>query len=177
MKNGGPTMSILSTIKKRRSIREYLPKKITPEIIEDIKEALIWAPSAGNLQARKFFFIYSQKIKDRLAAAALNQSFIAQAPLVIVACTDGDIQNHYGKRGLHLYTIQDVAASLMGMMLLVHEEGLGSVWIGAFNEKEVSRIIGLPGNLRPVAIVPVGYPASVPTAPERVTKEYAISEI
>jgi nitroreductase len=169
-------MTILDAVKERRSVRDFLPRAIPTALIETLKEALIWAPSAGNLQARKFYFLFSKKIKEKLAAVALNQNFIAQAPLVIVACTDSTISAHYGERGVHLYTIQDVAVSLMGMMLVVHEAGLGSVWVGAFHEEGVSRILGLPRNLRPVAIVPVGYPASIPVAPQRVSKDYAIVE-
>lgn len=169
-------MSILDAVKERRSIRDFLPRAIPAPTIKTLKEALIWAPSAGNLQARKFYFLFSKKIKEKLAAAALKQNFIAQAPLTIVACTDSTIQAHYGERGVHLYTIQDVAASLMGMMLVAHEAGLGSVWVGAFHEEEVSNILDLPRNLRPVAIVPVGYPSSIPEAPSRVSEEHAIVE-
>ncbi len=170
-------MKILNAVKERRSIRKFLPKKIPDTIIENLKDALIWAPSAGNLQARKFYFVFNRTIKDKLAAAALNQNFIVKAPLSIVACTDSQIGLHYRERGVTLYTIQDVAASIMGMMLVAHEAGLGSVWIGAFKEIEVSKILNLPDNLRPVAIVPVGYPLSIPSAPSRVSKEYAIETI
>lgn len=170
-------MKILNAVKERRSIRKFLPKKIPDTIIENLKDALIWAPSAGNLQARKFYFVFNIIIKDKLAAAALNQNFIVKAPLSIVACTDSQIGLHYKERGVTLYTIQDVAASIMGMMLVAHEAGLGSVWIGAFKEIEVSKILNLPHNLRPVAIVPVGYPSSIPSAPSRVSKEYAIETI
>jgi nitroreductase len=170
-------MNILDAVKKRRSIREFLPKEIPKPLLEDLKESLIWAPSAGNLQARKFFFVFDKTIKQRLAVAALNQNFIAKAPLSIVACTDASIRIHYGERGVSLYSAQDVAASLMGMMLVAHEAGLGSVWVGAFDEREVSRILKLPNTLRPVSIVPIGYPDEKPLAPERVSKEYAIREI
>jgi nitroreductase len=169
-------MSILDAVKKRRSIRDFLPREIPATTIKTLKEALIWAPSAGNLQARKFYFLFSKKIKEKLADAALKQNFIAHAPLAIVACTDSTIRAHYGERGVHLYTIQDVAASLMGMMLVAHEAGLGSVWIGAFHEEEVSNILDLPRNLRPVAIVPVGYPSYIPAAPSRISEEHAIVE-
>lgn len=170
-------MKILDAVRERRSIRKFLPKQIPDAIIDNLKEALIWAPSAGNLQARKFYFVFENKTKEKLAMAALNQSFIAKAPLSIVACTDSQIRLHYRERGVNLYTIQDVAASIMGMMLVAHEAGLGSVWVGAFNEKEVLKILNLPDNLRPVAIVPVGYPSSIPSAPSRVSKEYAIIEV
>lgn len=170
-------MNILDAVKNRRSIRKFLQKEIPDAILEDLKEALIWAPSAGNLQARKFYFVFEKKTKEKLAIAALNQDFIIKAPLVIVACTDSHIGLHYRERGVNLYAIQDAAASIMGMMLVSHEIGLGSVWIGAFDETEVSKILNLPDNLRPVAIVPVGYPSSVPEAPPRVSKEYAVIEI
>jgi nitroreductase len=169
-------MSILDAVKDRRSIRKFHKKEIPHSIIDKLKEALIWAPSAGNLQARKFYFVFDIKIKQRLISAALNQKFLAQAPLTIVACTDSQIRLHYGERGVHLYTIQDVAVSIMGMMLVAHEQGLGSVWVGAFDEHEVSGILNLPHNLRPVAIVPVGYPSESPQAPARVSEEYAIVE-
>jgi len=170
-------MTILEAVKKRRSIRRFLPEEIPHDIIEKLKDALIWAPSAGNLQARRFYFVFNKEVKQRLAKAALNQNFIASAPLTIVACTDRNIGLHYGERGIHLYAIQDVSASIMCMMLVAHEIGLGTVWVGAFHEDEVSRILGLPEDLRPVAIIPVGYPSSIPKAPPRVSKDYAIKTI
>lgn len=170
-------MRILDAVKERRSIRKFLQKEIPDNVLEELKEALIWAPSAGNLQARKFYFVFDRKTKEKIADAALNQNFIAKAPLTIVACTDSQIKLHYGERGVSLYSIQDVSASIMGMMLVAHDAGLGSVWIGAFHEKEVSKILNMPDNLRPVAIIPIGYPASIPSAPSRVSKEYAIETI
>jgi len=170
-------MKILDTVKERRSIRKFQKKDIPDNIVEKLKEALVWAPSAGNLQARRFFFVFDEKVKGELARAALNQNFIAEAPLAIVACTDSGIRIHYGERGVSLYSIQDVSASIMGMMLVAHEEGLGSVWVGAFHENEVAETLELPVRYRPVAIVPAGYPASIPEAPSRVRKEDAIEEI
>lgn len=170
-------MTVLDAVKKRRSVREFRSESIPDSVLDKLKDALIWAPSAGNLQSRKFYFVLNNKVKEKLAAAALNQKFIAKAPLTIVACTDSQIRLHYGERGAGLYTIQDVAASLMGMMLVAHEEGLGSVWVGAFHEDEVARILDLPNHLRPVAIIPVGYPSSIPITPERVSSDYAIETI
>ncbi len=118
-----------------------------------------------------------EKTKEKLVEAASGQSFIAQAPLVVVGCTDEKISNYYGERGGNLYSICDVSASIQNLMLSAHSEGLGSVWIGSFDEKEVSKILNLPKNLRPVAIVPVGYPAEKPSPPPRVSKEEAIEFI
>jgi nitroreductase len=170
-------MDVFKAIMKRRSVRDFLDREIPDDVIERLKDALIWAPSAGNLQSRKFYFVRDDVMKKDIARAALNQAFIARAPLVVVGCTDSRIFTRYGERGVYLYSIQDVAASLMGMMLLATEEGLGSVWVGAFMESEVAGVLDLPRHLRPVAVVPVGYPESIPMAPSRVSKKEAIVEI
>ena len=167
-------MDILKAIKERRSIRNFQKKDIPQKIVDKLIDALICAPSAGNLQARKFFFVKDAKLKEEIAAAALNQDFIAESPLVIVGCTDSRISGRYGERGVYLYSIQDVAASIMGMMLVAHENGLGTVWVGAFREEEVFDLLKLPGNLRPVSIVPVGYPVKIPSSPSRVSREQAV---
>jgi len=97
--------------------------------------------------------------------------------LVVVGCTDSEIAWRYGERGKNLYSICDVSVSIENLMLLAREEGLGTVWIGAFDEKEVIKILNLPKNLRPIVIVPVGYPAEKPWPPPRVSKNQAIKEI
>jgi nitroreductase len=164
---------IWDIIKERRSIRKFQRKEIPEKIIDKLITALIWAPSAGNLQSRKFYFVFNQEIKEKLVKAAFGQDFIGRAPLVIVGCSDDKISWRYGERGKNLYSICDVAASIQNMMLLAHSENLGSVWVGAFEEKEVAKILNLPDNLRPIVIVPVGYPAEKPLAPARVSKAEA----
>ena len=145
--------------------------------MDKLIDALIWAPSAGNIQARKFYFVKDITVKKKIAAAALNQNFIAEAPLVIVGCTDSRISFTYRERGVFLYSIQDVACSIMSMMLVAHELGLGSTWVGAFYEDNISKILALPKNLRPVALVPVGYPSKVPKPPPRVSRGEAVDFI
>ncbi|MDI6889557.1 MAG: nitroreductase family protein [Thermodesulfovibrionales bacterium] len=167
-------MDILKAVKERRSVRDFQKKEIPQDIVDKLIEALIWAPSAGNLQARKFYFIKDERLKKKIAVAALNQNFLAEAPLLIVGCSDSRISFRYGERGIYLYSIQDIACSLMGMMLVAYENGLGSVWVGAFNEDAVIEILKLPKNLRPVALVAVGYPSKIPSPPPRVSKEEAV---
>jgi len=167
-------MELLEIIKNRRSVRSFQKKEIPKEVVEKLIEALIWAPSAGNLQSRKFYFIFDQKIKERLLKAALRQSFIMQAPLVIVGCTDEKIALKYGERGQNLFSICDVSASIQNLMLLAYSERLGTCWVGAFGEKEVSKVLNLPSNLRPIVICPVGYPSEKPGETSRVLKNEAI---
>jgi nitroreductase len=167
-------MEVLRAIRERRSIRSFLNKDIPDDLMQVLADCLVRAPSAGNLQSRKFFFVRDPQLKSRLAAAALNQAFIAGAPVVIVCCTDARIKKHYGLRGEELYSIQDVSASIMGMMLVAHEMGLGTCWVGAFREDEVSEILGLGTDLRAVAMVPTGYPASFPAPTPRVPVKEAV---
>src|SRR3989344_5133554 len=170
-------MDVLTAIKNRRSIRRFLDKEIPKDVAEALKDALIWAPSAGNLQSRRFYFVFNNDTKKRIVDAALHQTFILRAPLVVIACADLLIGRSYGSRGEELYSIQDVACSIENMMLAAHSLGLGSVWAGAFHEDEVAKALEMPPNLRPVAIVPVGYPAHTPSPPRRLEKDELITEV
>ena len=167
-------MDVSRAIKERRSIRDFKKSEIPNDIVDKLIDALIWAPSAGNLQARKFYFIRDEGLKKKIATAALKQHFLAEAPLVVVGCTDSRISYKYGERGVSLYSIQDVSCSLMGMMLVAHENGLGSVWVGAFDEDALSETLKLQKFFRPVAVVAVGYPSKIPVPPPRVPKEEAV---
>ncbi len=160
---------VLKVVRNRRSVRAFLKKEISDEVIKKFIDAIIWAPSAGNLQARKFYFVKNPQIKIKLAYASLHQMFIAEAPLVIVGCVDKNkIYPRYAERGENLYSIQDVACSITNVMLVAVENGLGSVWVGAFREEEVSKILNLPGHLRPIVILPVGYPSYIASPPPRI---------
>lgn len=164
-------MDVAEAITNRRSIRKFLDREIPEDAIESLIEAVRWAPSAGNLQSRRFYFVQEQEAKEMLAVAAIGQMFIASAPLVVVACADLNRISHYGKRGKELYVIQDVSAAVENMMLQACELGLGSVWVGAFNDEQVVKILEVPDYLKPMAIIPVGHPAHQPTAPRRYGKD------
>jgi len=170
-------VEVLTAIKTRRSIRKFESREIPREILRTLEESLIWAPSAGNLQSRKFFFVLRKETRAKLAIAAFKQEYVAEAPLVVVACMDSRITYHYGERGVSLYAPQDVAASVQNLMLAAHSLGLGTVWVGAFNEGRVSEILSLPSHLRPLALVPVGYPAEAPEPPPRVKREEAVTYV
>lgn len=168
-------MDVEKAIKKRRSIRDFQEKPLTKEIEEKLIQALIWAPSAGNLESRKFYLIKEEKIKKEIAKATFGQNFVLKAPLIVVGCIDKNIARHYGKRGVELYAICDVACAIENLMLQAVELNLGTCFIGAFDEGLVSQILNLPSNLRPIAIVPVGFPNEKPSPPPRdIKKEIAI---
>ncbi|HDH40986.1 MAG TPA: nitroreductase family protein [Candidatus Altiarchaeales archaeon] len=161
-------MDILDTIKNRRSIRHFSSRNVESDKIDKILEAAKWAPSAGNLQARDFILIKDSKTRDKIATAALNQGFISEAPIVIVVCANRRRSGYrYGRRGESLYCIQDATASIQNMLLMAHSMGLGSCWVGAFDEEKIREILGIPPEVRPVAIIPIGYPDEIPVTPER----------
>lgn len=167
-------MDILDAIKGRRSIRRFRNAPLPMSLVGTLEESLLDAPSAGNLQSRRFCFVFRDETRKRLAEAAGGQDFIAAAPLAVVCCADLASAQQYGERGTTLYCLQDVAASVQNLMLAAHSLGLGTAWVGAFDEIQVSTILNLPDRLRPVVIVPVGYPDESPPRPRRVPKEELI---
>ncbi len=156
-------MDVLEAIKERRSIRTFKNEDISAETVEKLIEAARWAPSAGNVQPWEFIIVRKPEIKRKLAEAALNQSFIEEAPVVIVVCAD-EIRSSqgYGVRGKTLYCIQDTAAAIQNIHLAAYAFGLGTCWVGAFREERAREILKIPNGVRPVAIIPVGYPAEHP---------------
>ena len=146
-------------IATRTSIRVFKPDPIDDETIDTALRLANQAPSAGNLQARDFVVIKSSHSRKLLAEAAFKQDFVRTAPVVVVCCANLDRIKSYGDRGKTLYCLQDVAAGIENMMLYLHSKGLGTVWVGAFDESKVSDALGLPKSARPVAMIPIGYPA------------------
>lgn len=161
-------MKVFEAIKKRRSVRKFKHKAVEERKIKKLLEAARWAPTAGNLQSFYFYLVKSKKLKSRLASACLNQEFISEAPIVFVACADTERSaSVYGSRGKNLYALQDATIATQNMFLAAVEMGLAACWVGAFDERGVSETLSIPHKLRPVAVLPVGYPSKAPEAPQR----------
>jgi nitroreductase len=161
-------LDVFEAIKKRRSVRAYTSEEVSEEDVERLIEAARWAPSAGNIQPWEFVIVRNAEKKRRLSDAALHQTFIEEAPVVIVVCADVARSSWgYGSRGTNLYCLQDTAAATENMVLAAQALGLATCWVGAFHEDEVAKAINTPTNVRPVAIVPVGHPAEKPGAPRK----------
>ena len=161
-------MDVLEAIKGRRSIRAFKSEDVSQEIIEKLIYAAIYAPSAGNIQPWEFIIVRKLNIKKNLVEAASGQSFIEEAPVVIVVCANENRSSQgYGARGKTLYCVQDTAAAMQNILLFAYSLGLGTCWIGAFREEEVKEILKIPFGIRPVAIIPVGYPAEFPSPRSR----------
>ena len=164
-------MELETAIRERRSVREYAAKDVPQEVIDELIEMAGRAPSAGNLQSRDFIVVRKRTTKEALARAAGEQEFVAQAPVVIAVIANLKRVAPYGERGRELYAIQDSAASIQNLLLAIHSKGLGGVWVGAFDEDDAARILDLPSYARPVAIIPLGYPAEKPLPPRLLPSE------
>jgi nitroreductase len=158
------TMDVAAAIRGRRSVRSYTTQEVEQEKIEQVIEAGRLSPSANNRQEWKFIVVKDPETKKKLVRAAMNQSFIGQAPVVLAACaTESEKVMMCG----HPTYAVDVSIAFAYMLLQAYELGLGTCWIGAFNEEEVKSILRVPRNVRVVALSPLGYAAAAPDARPR----------
>ncbi len=171
-------MDFFELIRMRRSIRAYKQQPVEEEKIQAVLEAANQAPSAGNLQAYEIYLVRDRAVRLALARAALEQWFISEAPVALVFCTHAQrAAGRYGRRGVQLYALQDATVACTFAMLAAAALGLGTVWVGAFDDEAVRRAIGAPEAHRPVAILPLGYPAEQPAATGRRRLEDLVHEV
>jgi len=167
-------MSVLDVIRARRSIRRYKPDPIPEEVLFRVLEAVRLSPSGKNLQPWRFILVRDQDTKNRLAKASAGQSFIARAPVVVVAC--GFPEKCYSRMGNYMKSWPvDVAIAVEHLVLQAQEEGLGTCWIGAFEEKDVKAILNIPEEVRVLALTPLGYPDIIPDPRGRKRLEEIVS--
>jgi len=165
-------MDILDVIKTRRNVKEFLPKFVEWDKISKILEAARHAPSSGNLQNWKFIVAIDPALKQRLAEAALQQYEIINAGVLIVVCGEPEkAERYYGLRGERLYTVQNCACAIQNMLLEAHALGLATRWIWAFEEEMIKRDLKIPEEVRPQAIIAVGYPKTIPQKPPKLPLE------
>jgi nitroreductase len=160
----------------RFSCRAFTTDPVPRAMVEELLDAARWAPSGGNLQPWRFVVVTAAGRRRELASAALGQSFIAQAPVVIAVCVVVEESGRvYGDRGRELYALQDTAAATENLLLAAAHAGLGACWVGAFDEGRVQRALDLDSGWRPVALVPIGHPAESPgRCPRRPLEEVVV---
>ncbi len=149
-------MNVHEAIRIRRSVRVYQDKPVPEDVLKRILEAARLAPSGNNHQSRKFVVVTDRIIKEKLAQAAKNQSFVAEAPVVIAAV--GLNPEKIMSCGIQGDPV-DVAISADHMTLAAVEEGLGTCWIGAFLQDQVCGILNIPKPYRVITLLTLGYPA------------------
>ncbi len=168
-------MEVFHCIKKRRSVRKYLDKPIEWGKVMDILDAGRLAPSAGNLQNWKFILITNSDKRQEIAKACVDQLWVMQAPVLIIVCSESKhAESLYGERANKLYNIQNCAAAIENMLLAATALGLGSCWVGAFDEEKVKDLVSMKQNERPQAIITIGYPDEEPKSPDKVDLEHLV---
>ena len=157
------------TVRSRHSVRKYQEEMpVENEKLHAILETACFAPSAGDLQSYRIYLVKSDEKRNQLNSAAVEQPFLAEAPVCLVFCADRSRSaEQFGKRGGELFAIQDASIAAAYAQLAVVAAGLASAWVGRFDPKEVARILDLPDNEEPVALIALGYPAELPEATPR----------
>lgn len=141
----------------RSSVRKYRTGQPDPEILSYVLECASLAPSAGNREAWDIVVVTDEGIREALSLASFSQEHVASAPVVFVVCANYvRSMSQYGDRGI-LYAVQDATIAATYVMLACHERGIQTCWIGAFEEDEVRELLGLPGHVRPVAMLAAGH--------------------
>jgi nitroreductase len=158
------SMDVFTAVSQRSSVRAYKDTDIEEDKIRTILEAARLSPSASNRQEWKFIVVKNKETRKKLANAAFGQSFIGEAPVVIVAC--GTESKSIMACGQPTHTV-DVSIACAFMILQAYEMGLGTCWIGAFKEEEVKKILKIPEHVRVVAMTPLGYPNQPPSQKSR----------
>lgn len=167
-------MDLMEAIRTRRSIRTYKSTPIPEDALKEVLNAARLAPSADNAQPWKMVVVRDEQTKLKLAAASNGQKFIAQAPVVIVACgLPGEAYPSVG--GYMSSEIIDAAIALDHLTLAAHDRGLGTCWIAAFKEEKVRALLGIPEDVKVVALTPLGYPDENPGRTPRKNLEELVS--
>ena len=159
-------MDFMELVKTRNSVRSYKPDPVEDEKLKQILEAARLAPSWANMQCWRFIVV-TDKEKIKEIARVKGNTWLKKVPVVIVACANP--KKSGSRAGLEYYAV-DVAIAFEHMVLAATELGLGTCWIGYFDERAVKKLLGIPKNVRVVALTPVGYPTEKESGRDKVTR-------
>lgn len=151
-------MEVISVIQRRRSIRKYSDKPVEEEKLLKVLEAARLSPSAKNRQEWRFIVVKDSETRRRLTEA-IGQPFVGEAPIILVCC--GTEVESVMRGGQPRYTV-DLSIATAYMILEAYEQGLGTCWLGSYDENMVKDVLGIPEEVRVVAITPLGYPDESP---------------
>lgn len=143
-------MEVFEAIRRRKSVRAYASTPVPREILERILEAARLAPSAENRQPWYFIVVTDLEKRKRIAKSGRFAGFLKESPIVIVGCGD--------RKASPKWHVVDVTIAMQNMVLVATGEGLGTCWVGSFDEGLVKRLLKIPEHLKVVALLAVGYP-------------------
>lgn len=159
-------MKAMETLFSRRSIRKFTAEQISEQTIQEILEAAMSAPSAGNQQPWHFVVIDDRILLDQIPSMHPHSLMCKEASIAILVCGDLSLEKHVG------YWVQDCAAATENLLLSIHALGLGGVWVGVYPRDErvkgFRKLLNIPEQVIPFALIPIGHPAEQkPSRPDR----------
>jgi len=147
----------MEAILSRRSIRKYTKEIIPDNIIKELLEAAMSAPSAVNEQPWHFIVIKARQILDEIPKIHPYSIMLRDAPVAILVC--GDLQRQRAPG----FWVQDCSAATQNILIAVQAKGLGAVWLGIYpredRAREFQKLLGIPDHVIPFSLVSIGYPA------------------
>ncbi|MBT4504090.1 MAG: nitroreductase family protein [Gemmatimonadetes bacterium] len=150
-------MDTLEAIHTRRSIREYTDQPVSEELVQEIIGAAMMAPSAGNVRPWQFIVLDDPEVVSQIPRIHPHGAMAVNAPVSIMVCGDLSLEKSPGN------WLADCSAATQNLLLAAHAKGLGGVWTGLYPEQEriegFRELLGLPENVIPLVLVPIGYPA------------------
>ncbi len=166
-------MDVFEAISKRRSIRKYKETPVEDEKLEMILESARIAPSAANRQEWRFIVVKNEKTRNKLVDACNGQKFVGEAPVTIAACSTES--ERVMPCGQHAYTV-DLSIAVSFMILEATELGLGTCWLGAYDEEKVRNVLEIPERIRVPAMFTLGYANEDPHQRPRKTMDAIFSQ-
>lgn len=150
-------MDAMDAILSRRSIRRYTSQMVSDELIKELLDAAMSAPSAGNEQPWHFVVIRDRNILNEIPKIHPYSQMLKEAPLAILICGDEKLQKYQG------YWVQDCSAATENLLIAVNAKGLGAVWLGVYPIEDrvvgLRKLLGIPENVIPFSLLSIGYPA------------------
>ncbi len=152
-------MEVFEAILNRRSVRKYKPDLIPDDTLNKVLDVMRQAPSAANRQPERFIIVKDPRVRKAMVTECGGQEFLAQAPVVVVACGMESEAWHGvgGNRSVSALDI-DAAIALDHLTLAAVSEGLGTCWVAAFKEESFKKLLKIPENVRIICLTPLGYP-------------------
>jgi nitroreductase len=166
----------LKVIRTRSVLRNYSAEPVDPDVVEEILEAMVSAPSASNKQA--WSFVVVQKPENVRLVRAFSPGIIGTPALIVVACIDQSrtarLPGHISQK-IYQTSKLCVGMAVENLLLSAHALGLGGCPVSSFRETQVRDLLGIPEHIEPLLVVPVGHPAQTPTPSDRRDKNEVIS--
>lgn len=158
-------MDAIEAILSRRSIRRYTPQPVPDGVVRQLLEAGMSAPSAGNEQPWQFVVITDRRILDEIPRFHPYAEMLKEASVALLVCGDQRLEKYKE------HWVMDCSAATQNILLAAHAKGLGAVWVGVYPTKDrvlrIQKLLGLPGHVIPLCLIPLGHPAEQVPQPDR----------